>query len=612
VPQNGGLDQWIYVKRGFADRQLIWGFDVLAKGWKKDDTAMVMTRSTTPQKSRTTSRLSGALRTIRREIHGIHSAKPLPFSIVMPVKSESELLRGSLPSCYNVSPAEVLLCLDDPPDERVLQEAQRIASESGWARRTKIITVAGNPNYRFHQAWVRRQGFRKAECDRILTVDADFVINRNTLKAVSLVGKDDIGLVSCSTLPYAKGLLSLWKTAAHHLASRLGNPPALTGLYAIWRPYWMDSEDSGIQDLVDPRMMGVTGSLALVGEDAYLHNCMCAKHRCIHLPDSGAYVLRDYCNDRPNVQFEIGRYYAEKGYGLGNVLLRSVALSRIHYLRGYAYQKMHREAIPIPNPDTYPYSGKVSYVRTRQFWTRSVPMTFEDRPRTYEEKRKFRYELQDYMHEVFQFTSFAGKRVLEIGSGAGIDSAEFLRHGAAVVSVDFSPLSTKSTNLLLKEAHLDGDVVLADAKHLPFRKSQFDVAYSFGVIHHIPGVAEVLDEVRRALRTRGMFMGMVYNRDSLLYAYSIIYLHGIKEGLLAQGVSELDIASNFSERFTGNVYTKTYAKDEFAELLRTHFRRVWVTTRYNVIDTVEKRKTKLQLEAGQSDLGWHLVFRAVK
>lgn len=533
------------------------------------------------------------------------------FSIVLPVRSEFGLLSKSLSSCYGVRPEEVLVCLDDPPHEKTLREARRIARESGFLDRTEILQIPRNPDFQFHQAWVRREGFRRAKNDRILTVDVDVAINKNVLKAVSLVGRDDIGFASCTIARSANGFMSLWRGAVHRLASRLG-PPSLTGLYAIWRPYWMDSEDKQISRLADPRMPGVRGSLALVGEDAYLHNCMSVKHRCIHLPDIGGYGLRDDCNDRPSIQFEIGRHYAEKGYSVWNVLLRSVALGRFHYLRGYVHQRERKETIPKLNPDTYPYSGSTARRGERQFWTKTVPMTFEDKPKTYEEKREFRYGLQDYMHRVFEFNKFADKRVLEIGSGAGIDSAEFLRNGARVVSVDFSPLAVKNTKLLFEEAGLDGDVVLADAKSLPFKNYGFDAVYSFGVIHHIPGVSDVLEEIERILRDHGLFMGMVYNRDSLLYAYSIIYLHGIKDGLIAQGISELEITSNFSERSTGNIYTKTYTNDEIADLLRKYFGRVWVATEYDVIDTAEKRKVKFQVESGRTDLGWHHVFRVVK
>jgi ubiquinone/menaquinone biosynthesis C-methylase UbiE len=533
------------------------------------------------------------------------------FSIVLPVCDDYQLLRRSLSACYGVGPDEVIVCLDDPPHEETLRESERIATKLGFESRTRIVTISKNPDYRFHQAWVRREGFRKAKHDRILTVDVDVVINKNVLKPIMLVGEDDVGLASCTTLHSIGGPFGLWRAVAHLFASRV-YPPALTGLYALWRPYWLDSENEGIKQLEDPRTTQAKGSLALIGEDAYLCNCMRAKHRCVHLADIGGYSIRPDCNDRSSVQFEIGRYYAERGCGLDTVLLRSFALARFHYLLGYAYQKSRKETIPTFEPQTYPFSGALGYTSTRLFWTKAVPMTFEDKSMTYEEKRRFRYELQDYMHAAFQFSSFANKMVLEIGSGAGIDSAEFLRNDAQVVSVDFSPLSTKSTSLLLREANLAGHVLLADARYLPFRDSQFDVVYSYGVIHHIPNVSETLEEARRVLRSRGLFMGMVYNRDSLLYAHSIIYLHGIKDGLIAQGKSESEIALDFSERFTGNAYTKVYTRGELRNLLRRYFSRVSVQTYYNVIDTAERRKVKFQLETGQGDLGWHLVFKSVK
>ena len=250
--------------------------------------------------------------------------------------------------------------------------------------------------------------------------------------------------------------------------------------------------------------------------------------------------------------------------------------------------------------------------KIRDFWNNSIPMTFVDKPKTYEEKKKFRYDLQDYMRDVFKFENFKGKRVLEIGVGGGLDTSEFLRNGAEVVSVDFSELSVKNASQLFKEAGLNGNVLLSDAKLLPFNDSEFDVVYSYGVIHHIPDVEKVLDEIRRVLRPGGIFMGMVYNKDSLLYAYSIIYLHGIKEGLLAQGMSEDELAAKFSERFTGNRYTKMYTVDDLKNTLGKFFQNTWIGTYYNVIDTPEKRKVKFETENKTNNLGWHLVFKATK
>ncbi|MGI0073087.1 MAG: glycosyltransferase [Nitrosotalea sp.] len=278
-----------------------------------------------------------------------------PFSIVIPVKSEYQLLRSCLTSCYTVDPDEVIVCLDEPPNEKTLETIHDISNKLGWSDRTKIITVPRNPEYRFHQAWVRREGFRQAKHDRILTVDVDLIINKNVLKALSLVGKDNVGFVSCLTTHSTRGLFGLWRHIAFRIVNKIS--PSFTGLYALWRPYWLDSEDESIKSLENPT--NAIGGLALVGEDAFLHNCMQSKHRCIHLSDYGGKCIRNDCNDLPRVQFEIGRHYAKK-YNIFKVILRSILFARPHYLRGYLYQKKAGASLPVVEPKTYPYSDTVS------------------------------------------------------------------------------------------------------------------------------------------------------------------------------------------------------------------------------------------------------------
>lgn len=246
----------------------------------------------------------------------------------------------------------------------------------------------------------------------------------------------------------------------------------------------------------------------------------------------------------------------------------------------------------------------------REYWSRQVPMTFQDKPLSYEEKREFRYRLQDYMLGFFAFESLRGKLVLDLGSGSGIDSCEMIKHGAEVVSVDFSPLSCKSTKALLVETRFSGDVIMADARYLPLRSDQFDVVYSFGVIHHIPEISKVVREVSRCLREKGEFLGMVYHRDSMLYAYSLLYLHGIREGLFSKGWTEQEIGSRFSEREEGNPYTRCFTKEELEKLLRTFFGSIDIGIFYDVIDMPQERKVKFNLNNLSTELGWHLAFRA--
>lgn len=245
-----------------------------------------------------------------------------------------------------------------------------------------------------------------------------------------------------------------------------------------------------------------------------------------------------------------------------------------------------------------------------QYWEKSTPMSFVPEQLRYEEKRNFRYSLQDYMHDVFRFSDFAGKRVLEIGCGAGIDSAEFARSGATVISADLTQNGVELTFKLLKENGLPALVTRCSATNLPFNNDSFDCVYSFGVLHHFPEIDDALTEIHRVLKPGGNVMAMLYNKDSLLYAYSIIYWRGLKEGLLGTLTPE-QLVSRYSERNEGCPYTRAYTREEAANLFSRRFKQVTTEVRYNVIDLPEQRKVKVDI-TDTYNLGWHLIVKAVK
>src|ERR1700704_3413539 len=103
------------------------------------------------------------------------------------------------------------------------------------------------------------------------------------------------------------------------------------------------------------------------------------------------------------------------------------------------------------------------------YWEKSVPWTFNREKLSYPERKRLRYSLQDYMLEAIPFSSYEGKRVLEIGSGSGIDSAEFAKNGADVTSLDFTETGAMTTRDTLVQAGLSSSVVRAAAQFLPFR-----------------------------------------------------------------------------------------------------------------------------------------------
>jgi ubiquinone/menaquinone biosynthesis C-methylase UbiE len=206
---------------------------------------------------------------------------------------------------------------------------------------------------------------------------------------------------------------------------------------------------------------------------------------------------------------------------------------------------------------------------TGEYWAENVPWSFRDlkeKP-SYETRREMRYKLQDYMGSVIPFKGYSGKKVLEIGSGAGLDAAEFARNGALVTAVDFTETAVKETLSTFQEAKVSGTVLQMDARKLTLEPGSFDLVYSFGVLHHIPEYKTALSEVRRVLKDNGDFIGMFYNKDSLLWSYSIAHL----------GLS--------IERVPGVPFAEPYSQGDLRALLSGFFREVVITTHYNVIDT---------------------------
>lgn len=256
--------------------------------------------------------------------------------------------------------------------------------------------------------------------------------------------------------------------------------------------------------------------------------------------------------------------------------------------------------------------SKATYEEIKAYWEKCTPMNFVAEKWSYEQKRKFRYDLQDYMAESFRYKDWRGKEVLEIGCGSGVDTMEFARNGAIVTATDMTDNAVNLTLELASEAGLPVKVIQTSATQLPFPDNSFDCVYSFGVLHHIPDIDTVLTQVHRVLKPGGRVMVMLYHKNSLLYAYSIAFLHGIQDGLLfKKGYSEQQLVSQYSERIEGCPYTKVYTRDDAKELFSRWFNNIDISVRYNVIDTDQQRKVKIGLE-DKYELGWHIIIKAVK
>lgn len=100
-----------------------------------------------------------------------------------------------------------------------------------------------------------------------------------------------------------------------------------------------------------------------------------------------------------------------------------------------------------------------------------------------------------------------GRRVLEVGCGAG-QCARWLRRAAAeVVGFDLSARQLAHARALAVRTGIAVPLVHADALHLPFATASFDLACSaFGAVPFVVDSAAVMAEVARVLRPGGRWV----------------------------------------------------------------------------------------------------------
>jgi len=237
------------------------------------------------------------------------------------------------------------------------------------------------------------------------------------------------------------------------------------------------------------------------------------------------------------------------------------------------------------------------------------------------EQRK--YKVEPHIPGFAEFEKWRGKRVLEIGCGIGTDTINFARAGAQVTAVD---LSEKSIAMARRRAEVFGladriRFVQADSEHLSeyLPAEQFDLIYSFGVIHHTPHPERVMAQLPRYLKPDSTVKIMVYNRWSWKVIW-ILFRYGKGQ------VWKLDrlIADN-SEAQNGCPVTYVYSRRQGRRLLEAAGLRA-VDARadhifpYRIPDYVQYRYVKVWyfrwmprpiFRVLERMAGWHLLLTGV-
>lgn len=203
-----------------------------------------------------------------------------------------------------------------------------------------------------------------------------------------------------------------------------------------------------------------------------------------------------------------------------------------------------------------------------------------------------RYEAEPFIHGVAQFTLHAGKKILEVGVGAGTDHVQWARVAGECFGVDLTEAAIVTTRAHLAVHGLTSNPQRMDAETLPFPAAWFDVVYSWGVIHHSAHPERILAEIRRVL----------YGCHSITAAKMWVR-HALLTGRPARSLA--DVVWHHCE----SVGTKAYTPSELRTLFGT-FREIAVQPILTPYDT--KRLPRFLHAWLPSRLGWFTAIRATR
>lgn len=147
-------------------------------------------------------------------------------------------------------------------------------------------------------------------------------------------------------------------------------------------------------------------------------------------------------------------------------------------------------------------------------WTQFLELLSEDRICMAEDSLKNMLNINDLNDKTF----------LDIGSGSGLFSLAARRLGARVHSFDYDPKSVACTQELKRRYFNDDpDWVIEEASALDkdylSGLGQFDVVYSWGVLHHTGEMWQALENVPPLVADQGQLFIAIYNYQGIISRY---------------------------------------------------------------------------------------------
>lgn len=225
----------------------------------------------------------------------------------------------------------------------------------------------------------------------------------------------------------------------------------------------------------------------------------------------------------------------------------------------------------------------------------------------FDEVEKQKFFVEPHIIDFSKFDTWQGKKVLEIGCGIGTAAINFAKNGAIYTGVELSDVSLDLTKKRFEVYGYSGTFYNINAEQLSdvVPVEEYDLIYSFGVIHHTQNPKSVITEIIK-------YMGVHTELRIMLYAK-----HSWKNIMIEGGYDQ-------PEAQYGCPIANTYTKDDVIELLNP-LKIISIVQDHIFPYQIEDYKRREYIKEAwfakmpkdmfkhlESSLGWHLNIVAKK
>jgi len=181
----------------------------------------------------------------------------------------------------------------------------------------------------------------------------------------------------------------------------------------------------------------------------------------------------------------------------------------------------------------------------------------------YEINRSFEYRVTN---SLVQYSDWSEKSIIDIGVGGGTEIIKFLDAGARCYGIDLTKAAISYTMERVKDYGNLIELKQASCENLEeFYDKKFDLAYSYGVIHHSADPEKCVGEINKTLKHGGKFIGMVYSDFSLcgFYLWLIYGLFRLKPFQTQKGIISKHLESPFTHSYSHKQWKRVLERNGF-------------------------------------------------